>query len=157
MKTGPKPTRTEDLHSWRAKAAARRDEIQVEKPKRPPACPKWVRGKAREYWRDLSKAMHENGLLTAVDVLPFALVCTLAADADGLAEQVGDKALVQWVCGDSVSERLDPRVKARLEIVKQLRSLCNDFGMTPTSRIGLPVPKRKDGKVIESKSRFPKG
>lgn len=157
MKTGPKPTKTEDLHSWRAKAAARKNEIQVTKPKRPPACPKWVKGKAREYWKDLAKAMHENGLLTGVDVLPFALVCILASDADTLGEQVGDKTLVTWVSGDSVSERLDPRIKARLETIKQLRSLCNDFGMTPTSRIGLPTTREKDGKVIDSKSRFPKG
>ena len=157
MKPGPKPKKTEDLNSWRAKAEARKNEIKVAKPRRPPTCPKWVKGKAREYWKDLAKGMHDNGLLTGVDVLPFSLVCILAGDADLLAEQVGDKTLVTWVCGDSVSERLDPRIKARLETIKQLRSLCNDFGMTPTARIGLPAPKEREGKVIDSKSRFPKG
>ena len=157
MKRGPKPTKTEDLHSWRAKADARKNEIQVIKPKRPPACPKWVQGKARVYWRDLHKAMHENGLLTGIDVLPFSLVCLLAADAETLAGQVGEQTLVTWVNGNSVSERLNPLVKARLETIKQLRSLCNDFGMTPTSRIGLPVKQPKDGKIVDGKGRFPKG
>lgn len=157
MKRGPKPTKTEDLHSWRARSEARKNEITVAKPKKPPACPKWLKGKARIYWRDLHKAMHDSGLLTSIDVMPFSLVCQLAADAEMLAEQVGEKTLVTWISGDSSSERLDPRIKARLETIKQLRSLCNDFGMTPTSRIGLPTPKEKDGKVIDSANRFPKG
>lgn len=150
---GPRKTRTEDLHSWRAKLAERKNEIKVAKPKRPPACPKWVKGKARGYWRDLVKGLHSNGLLTAVDVLPFALVCQLAADADALAEQVGERTLVTWESG----ERLNPLVKARLETIRHLRALCNDMGMTPTARIGLPSPEQKEGQVIESKSKFAKG
>ena len=157
MKPGPKKTKTEDLNSWRAKVAERRNEIEVAKPPKPPACPKWVTGKARVYWRDLHKAMHENGLLTGVDVLPFALVCLLAADAETFGAEVGDDLLVTWESGDSTSERINPLIKARLETIKQLRSLCNDFGMTPTSRIGLPSPKAKAGKVLEAQGRFPKG
>ena len=157
MKRGPKPTKTEDLHSWRAKAAERKNEIEVVKPARAPGCPKWVTGKARVYWRELSKDMHANGLLTGVDVLPFSLACLLAADVESLAEQVGEATLVTWESNGTKSERLNPLVKARLETIKQLRSLCNDFGMTPTSRIGLPGAKGKDGKVVEAKGRFPKG
>lgn len=155
MKRGPKPTPTADLNSWRARAAERRNEIQVAKPKRPPACPKWLTGDARQYWNALAKGMHANGLLTAVDVLPFSLVCQLAADANSLDAEVGDRRLVVWESG----ERINPLIKARLETIRHMRALCNDMGMTPTSRIGLPQPEQagdtKAGKVIAG--RFPKG
>lgn len=157
---GPRKTPTSELHSWRAKLAERENEIKVAKPRRPPVCPKWVTGKAKDYWRDLSKGQHSAGLLTAIDVLPFGVLCTLAANADTYAEQVGDETLVTWVSGESTSERLNPLLKHRLETIKLMLRICNDMGMTPTARIGLPQPssaESKEGKVIDSKKRFPKG
>lgn len=158
---GPRKKPTSELHSWRAKLAERQNEIQVAKPRRPPACPKWLKGKARDYWRDLSKGQHAAGLLTAIDVLPFAALCMMASDADAYAEQVGEQTLVTWVSGDSTSERLNPLLKHRLETIKVMMKICNDMGMTPTSRIALPQPeipgKKKDGKIVDGKGRFPKG
>ena len=156
---GPRKKPTSELHSWRAKLAERENEIKVAKPRRPPACPKWVTGKAREYWRDLSKGQHSAGLLTAIDVLPFGAICTLAGDADTYAEEVGDNLLVTWVSGDSTSERLNPLLKHRLETIKVMIKICNDMGMTPTARIGLPQPEahdKKKGEVINGQNRFPK-
>lgn len=157
---GPRKKPTSELHSWRAKLSERKNEIQVAKPRRPPACPKWVTGKGKEYWRDLSKGQHAAGLLTAIDVLPFGAICTLAADADAYATAVGDELLVTWVSGDSTSERLNPLLKHRLETIKVMMKICNDMGMTPTSRIALPqpaTPSAKKGEVIDGQNRFPKG
>lgn len=157
---GPRKKPTSELHSWRAQLAERKNEIQVAKPRRPPACPKWLTGKAREYWKELCKGQHGAGLLTAIDVLPFSSICALAADADAYSEAVGDDLLVTWVSGDSTSERLNPLLKHRLETIKVMVKICNDMGMTPTSRIALPqpvLPDKKKGEVVDSKSRFPKG
>jgi P27 family predicted phage terminase small subunit len=157
---GPRKKPTSELHSWRAQLDERKNEIQVEKPRRPPACPKWLTGKAKDYWRDLSKGQHSAGLLTAIDVLAFGAICTLAADADAYAEEVGENFLVTWVCGDSTSERLNPLLKHRLETIKVMAKICNDMAMTPTARIGLPqpeTPEKKKGEVINGKNRFPKG
>lgn len=138
---GPRKKPTSELHSWRAKLAERKNEIQVVKPRRPPACPKWLKGKAREYWRDLCKGQHSAGLLTALDVLAFAAICTLAADADTYSEEVGGNFLVTWVSGDSTSERLNPLLKHRLETIKMMTKLCNDMGIRQRPALDCPNPR----------------
>lgn len=153
MKRGPKATPTEELHSWRAQLAARKNEIQVAKPTKPLPCPRRLQGEARVYWKDLSKTLHANGMLSEVDVTALVLLCQLLAERDELSAKIGGKLLIEWESG----ERLNPLLRQRNDVDAQIRRICNDFGMTPTSRIGLPAPKQKVGKVIDGTARFPKG
>lgn len=152
MKQGRKPQLPENVHGWREAVAARRKSIDVEKPAKPPSCPRRLEGKAREYWKEVARPLHAAGMLAFLDIVVVALLCQLLAERDELTEQIDGKLLIAWESG----ERLNPLLRQKNEVDAQIRRLCNDMGMTQTARISISVAPKAGAKLREN-SRFPKG
>jgi phage terminase small subunit len=91
--------------------------------------PAWLEPLAAEIWTDLAPRVHGLGLLTEVDEIRFAMLCThvarwrrhLLADPDGL---------------DHTRAGL---LRREAEIVARL---AGSFGLDPASRVSLRVAKK---------------
>jgi len=149
---GPKPTRTEDLTSWRAHLPSRKAEIQAPPLPVAPEVPEHLSADARVHWELVVSALVERRLLTALDLPAVCLLCERLADVRELKVEIGALHLV--VTDQSI--RSNPLYRVRERAIEDCRRLFDSFGMTPTARIGLPDPEKpKAGQVVNA--HFPKG
>jgi P27 family predicted phage terminase small subunit len=56
-----------------------RQELAPAIPEFPPDPPEWLTGAAADEWRRIAPELHRLGLLTVLDVMPFAAYCTSLA------------------------------------------------------------------------------
>jgi len=139
-KRGPAKTPTAVLAargSWLAKLPDRVDEIQVAALRVAPDPPEWLSEGGCAIWRAHAQPAFNEGLLTAMDVMAFGMMCERVADY--------------------YQRRADGDRRGADEAAKSAVSLMDKCGQTVTSRVGLPKPDVKDSKVLEARSLFAKG
>lgn len=154
MKRGPKPTPTDELTSWRKELAARKDEVKAEILAECPAPPKFLQGRAREFWSITAAELYREGMLTALDLPAVALLCIRLADVERLEAELQGEGV--WLATkDGV--KANPLWRALDTAMADCRRLFADLGLTPTARIGLPRSDRKVGAVMDARAHFPKG
>ena len=139
-KPGPAKTPTAELAkrgSWRAKLPDREDEIQVPALRNAPDPPEWLSDGGGAIWRAHAQPAFAEGLLTALDVMAFGMMCERVADY--------------------YQRRNDGDRRGADEAAKSAVSLMDKCGQTVTSRVGLPKPDVKESKVLEARSLFAKG
>jgi phage terminase small subunit len=140
-KNGPARVPTKILEARGSTLTYKRDS-RTEPPLDPamPPCPPWVQGKARAWWKKISPQLAAVGLLTEIDGV------MLGALADALADYL---------------EAKDPKatsLRARREARKHLVQLAREFGLSPSSRAGLSLPRETpphgNSSEAKDKARF---
>lgn len=153
MKTGPKPTPTEDLESWRAENRARKGEMKVEQLASCPKPPAWLKARARYYWQQVAPWLHGNKMLAEPDLPALGVICQRMADVERFNALIDGEELI--ITGDGI--KANPLIRSRDAAIADLRRLFADMGMTPTARIGMPKMDRPGGQVIDATGHFKKG
>jgi P27 family predicted phage terminase small subunit len=159
-KRGPAPTPTELLRQRGSKLAkGRANEVAPEKldPEGLPQPPDWLNIDAAVHWQKLGHELARMGLLTQLDQLSLAMLC------DKLSMYCAAKACIsrggKWdvtemvVSSESGGNYQAPEVGICNKAWDAIVTLCKQYGMTPSSRVGLSVDK-KSGKVVDAKSKF---
>ena len=126
----PKPTKTKQLAGNPGKRRLNQHEARLA-PEQPP-CPKHLKGEARTAWKLLSPMLYGAGLLTGIDAMTLAALCSswgrmLKAEAM-LAKQ---GIVVHGVNGTMKTNPWFTVYKAEKENV---RKFMVEFGMSPASR-----------------------
>jgi P27 family predicted phage terminase small subunit len=102
----------------------------------PPAtlleCPSHLHGEARKKWKILAPQLYELGLLTELDHAALEMLCWSWSVLIKAGERLAAEGLT--VVDRNGVTRVSPWVKIECEAQKQLRALCAEFGMTPSSR-----------------------
>lgn len=150
-KRGPKPTPTAMLEargSWRA--GLREGEPKPE-PITAVACPKWLKGPARRWWPQVSQELIAMGVLTTADLL----ACSMLVDQIGwymhwraMLESEGKE---MQLSKDGML-KMHPAWAAMNEAWDRVLKASREFGMTPSSRVGLTTSKAE--KNNDGKKRF---
>ena len=113
-----------------------------------PSCPSFLSGEAKREWRRISKELESVGLLTLVDRAALAGYCQAYARWRAAEELVAQEGLVYEYTNKNGSTNIveHPAVKIARESMMLLKAFCAEFGLTPSSRtrINLPRPKEKD-------------
>lgn len=94
--------------------------------------PAWLSPEERKVWKRLAPLLEKRGLLSDMDAMGFAALCTAAATVRLLSEKIGPEGLNVPLM----------REKARWE--KELLCWLKEFGMTPNSRARLRIPVEPD-------------
>ena len=152
---GPAKTPTRILQmrgSWRARA--RRDEPKPESGR--PRCPRWLGSRARRKWREVVPHLASMRVLAKCDRNALARYCQLMAmwqEAQDWLRKHGTVYPEKDAKGRTVGIREYPQVGTVLRIGEQLLRLEKVFGLTPSARAGLAVPKT-EGVTDPRKARF---
>ena len=153
-KRGPAATPTETLKlrgSWRADV--RKNEPQPEKGR--PKCPKWLRPKAKMYWKRLVPQLDDMGILTLVDGNALARYCQTMAkwrEAEEFLASHGELYPVKDEGGNVLRFKQYPQVSTAIKLADQALRLEQQFGLTPAARAGLDAPAKP--KDTDGKSRY---
>lgn len=127
----PKPTAVKVLEGNPGK---RELNIYEPKPKRTklPKCPEWLEDEAQAEWNRLAKNLFELGLLTDLDVQPFASYCQAYArwrEAEEFITQHGSIVKTKSGYWQQV-----PQVSIAHQNQKIMMQAAAEFGLTPSAR-----------------------
>ena len=158
---GPAPTPTRILKmrdSWRAKA--REDEPEPD-PGRP-RCPSWLSKEARRAWRELLPQIDRMGLLSKTDRNALTRYCQSWANwrrAEEWLMEHGDVYPEKDASGKVVGMKEFPQVGTAIRLSEHLLRFEKQFGLTPSARAGLALPRdnpheNRGKKSAEDRKRF---
>lgn len=153
-KHGLPPTPTEILKlrgSWRAKL----NPNEPQPPRYIPDRPDWMDDTTAQVWDEVSKGLHDSGLLTSIDGKALARYCKTWAmwrDAHDFLDEHGTTYPTKDVSGRVTGVAEFPQVSRSLKLADQLLRLEQQFGMTPSARTRIEVkPKEKKTKLDDFK------
>lgn len=140
----PKPPALKIIEGNRGK----RPIPEVVEPRRtdkPPKCPSWLNDEARKEWRRIVPELHELGLLSVLDVAALAAYCqSYARYAEAEAFLTEHGATEQRVGKFDTMTVLRAEVYLSKIQLSFIRQLCSEFGLSPSSRARMILPKEKE-------------
>lgn len=116
-----------------------------------PAPPAWLDGQARAEWKRIAPELHKLGLLTDIDVTQLAAYCQAYADVVARKRDL-DKIDEPWLYSDNGGAYPHPAVSLYNTALAKMRAFASDFGLSPSSRVGLTV-KAAEAPKVRSRSR----
>jgi P27 family predicted phage terminase small subunit len=160
---GPAPRPTA-LKLMRGERADRLNAFEPTPSAKPPRCPRSLSPEARLVWRRLAPDIQRAGVLTAWDVDMFACFCNLVVIVDRARLLLEAGLIVARRGPGPPTAQPEPDLTARRgqgvttnpawriyrDGIEQLRSLAQEFGLTPSARSRIRVRPRLE--VMEMSS-----
>ena len=126
----PKPTNIKILEGNPGKRPL--NEYEPKPKKKAPRCPNWLDTAAKTEWRRLSRNMADLGILTEIDMASFAAYCQAFARWKEAEEFISKHGTI--VKTPSGYWQQVPQVSIAQTYLKIMNRLCEQFGLTPSSR-----------------------
>lgn len=111
-----------------------------------PACPRWFDKIARAEWKRVAPELHRLGILTSVDHAVLEGYCVSYSMFVRAAREIGESFVYDFIEGKSfkLKRTKKPEVSIVRDALNQIRLLCAEFGLTPSSRGRMSMPSEKD-------------
>jgi P27 family predicted phage terminase small subunit len=110
--------------------------------------PEGLSARAGAVWDDLAPVLLVMGTLTTADVRPFARLCELEVTAREASSQKDAPGFAMFTVSDDYNGAPKVGVHAAIRVEREtataLRPYYEYFGMTPSSRARISVPKKAD-------------
>lgn len=144
----PKPDKLKALEGNPGK---RKLNLDVPEPEGMPTCPSNLSTAAKNEWKRVAKELHKLGLLTIIDRSAMAVYCdaydkwfraTQVLDSEGLTMSYTNK-------NGSTNTIARPEVNIATKYAQLIKSFCAEFGLTPSSRCRLVLPKDDEVDTFE--------
>lgn len=142
----PKPTALKLLEGNPGKRQLNMNEPRLTQ-KMPPECPDWLEEEAQAEWNRLSETLFEMGILTDLDVVPFAAYCQAYArwrEAEEFISQHGSIVKTKTGYWQQV-----PQVSIAHTNQKAMLQAAAEFGLTPSARSRIIAGNAKKEEVDE--------
>ncbi len=110
-----------------------------------PKRPGWLTGYARKEWERAADELDALGLLTSLDYTLFVLFCYKYGEFVQLVKDVRKEGRTFYdIKSDMLGNEIkvmksNPKVMQMNNLSKEIRLLCSEFGMSPSSRCRLQV------------------
>ena len=142
----PKPTAIKVLEGNPGKRQLNTKEVKP-KANKIPECPDWLEDEAKEEWNRLCKNLFELGILTDLDVTPFASYCQAYArwrEAEEFISQHGTIVKTKTGYWQQV-----PQVSIAHQNQKIMMQAAAEFGLTPSARSRIIAGDKNKAEVDE--------
>lgn len=123
---------------------------EAEPPVEIPDPPEWMLGDsvALAEWRRITPILHEQGLISHMDLAELAIYCS--AYSENAAAEIRVQNEGTYVMNRFDEEVVAPWVGVREKAQQKMHTFLRQFGMTPASRSGVKaVKKEKDNPLAE--------
>lgn len=149
-KRGPKPEPT-NLKIIKGNPGKRPLNKNEPKPKPiKPECPEWLNEHAKKMWEKISPELDRMGLFTMIDGEAFSVACQsygIWVECEEILKEKGRVMVIERVDkgGNPIGEyeQTRPEVSIGNNALKNFKTFCSEFGLTPSSRSGIEI--QKDG------------
>ena len=137
----PKPTRLKILEGNPGKRP-----LPINEPKPTPIapeCPVWLHKDAKKEWKRVAPELEKIGLLTTVDMAALATYCESWAQYKEAIEFIHKHGPVYPIKDENGKVKYlqqVPQVSIANKALNNIRMLCAEFGLTPSSRSRMSIP-----------------
>lgn len=147
---GPAP-KPDKLKALEGNPGKRKLNLDAPEPEGMAKCPTDLSVEAKNEWKRVAKELHDLGLFTIIDRTALAVYCdaydkwitaTKALDKHGLTMEYTNK-------NGSTNITARPEVNIATKYAQIIKSFCAEFGLTPSSRCRLLLPKDKEDDPFE--------
>ena len=147
---GPAP-KPDKLKALEGNPGKRKLNLDASEPEGMAKCPTDLSVAAKNEWKRVAKELHDLGLFTIIDRTALAVYCdaydkwitaTKALDEHGLTMEYTNK-------NGSTNITARPEVNIATKYAQIIKSFCAEFGLTPSSRCRLLLPKDKEDDSFE--------
>lgn len=126
----PKPTRLKELAGNPGKRPLNRSEARI--PASLPTCPAHLSREAKAEWKRMAQVLYSYGLLTEVDRAALAAYCQVYGRWVKAERMVTKHGMTDWTAHGTLT--VSPYIRIARQAMDDLRKLCLEFGLTPSSR-----------------------
>jgi P27 family predicted phage terminase small subunit len=140
--------------SLRILKGTQKDRLNPNEPKAPQGevvKPSWLTPSAAVVWDELAPVLLYMGTLTPADVRPFAALCELQATLQEASSQKAAPGFGMFTLSEDYNGAAKVGVHAAIKVEREtataLRAYYDYFGMTPSSRARIQVPKKAEEPV----------
>jgi len=107
--------------------------------------PGWLDGVAKKEFKRIVKELKEIGLVTNVDVNALALYCDAYSNYVKCSQIIEEEGLmVEYTNKAAETNKVPhPLLTKKKQLHEQMKSLAVEFGLTPSSRAKLALPKEE--------------
>jgi len=145
----PQPTALKMLRGNPSKT--RLNQLEPKPPAGEVVKPEWLTPKAVVVWDELSPVLLAMGTLTIADIRPFAAMCELQATLQEASSQKAAEGFGMFTLSEDYNGAAKVGVHAAIKVEREtataLRPYFDYFGMTPSSRARIQVPKKAEEPV----------
>ena len=144
----PKPNELKKLEGNPGKRTTNRNEPRPAQ--KIPPCPKHLSNEARKEWRRVSKQLVQLKLVTEVDRAALAAYCQAWARWVQAEQEMANKDFRMITITESGYPVVSPWFGVANKAMQQMRAFLAEFGMTPSSRSRIQVPKENEEDEFDS-------
>ena len=119
-------------------------------PAKRPTKPSWLLPEAKKEWNRVSGTLWKMGLLTELDRFALAMYCQQVA----LYERAQNTMMIEGETYKTPTGQLKQRPEyfIQKDCIKEIRQLCNMFGLSPNSRMRMELPEGDTDEIDEFES-----
>ena len=112
-------------------------------------CPEYIRNDTIAYneWNRIVPELYKLGLLTNIDRATLELYCTQYSIYRRSYETINEEGLV--TTNISNGDKAHPSTQIAREAAKIIKAIAVEFGLTPSSRSRISLPKESDEDLID--------
>lgn len=145
----PQPTALKALRGNPSKTKL--NQLEPKPPEGAVSMPESLSTAAKTVWEGLAPICLHMGTLTSADVRPFARLCELEATAEEASRQKDAPEFAMFTLSEDYNGAPKVGVHAAIKVEREtsiaLRSYYEFFGLTPSSRARIQVPKQAEAPV----------
>lgn len=117
--------------------------------------PIWLDAVGKKEWNRVAKELEELNILTNVDIAALGMYCDAYSKYQLATEKINKEGMfVEYTNKAGATNVVEhPAVKAQVKYADLIKKLCGEFGLTPSARAKITLPKQEEEKeeTIEDK------
>ena len=126
--------------------ARRKAEAKLQPKKDKIKCPSWLDKAAKKEWRRVYKELEDLNLLTNVDITALAIYCDAYSKLLQANEEIKARGMFVEYTNKAGATNVteNPAIKTANKYIDVIRKMCGEFGLTPSARCKLTLPKQEE-------------
>ena len=119
-------------------------------------CPAWLDDVAKKEWKRIINELKRLELVTNLDIASLAVCCDAYSKYIKATTDINKVGLIVSYTNKSGNKNIVqyPLINVATKYSEIYKKYCNDFGLTPSSRIKLAINKEVDEKPVNKFEKF---
>ena len=110
--------------------------------------PAWLDLVAKKEWNRIAKELEELNILTNVDIAALGMYCDAYSKYQLATEKINKEGMfIEYTNKAGATNMIEhPAVKAQVKYADLIKKLCSEFGLTPSARAKITLPRQHEEK-----------
>ena len=110
--------------------------------------PTWLDREGKKEWERIVKELEELNILTNVDITALGMYCDAYSKYQLATKKINEEGMfIEYTNKAGATNIIEhPAVKAQVKYADLIKKLCGEFGLTPSARAKITLPKLEEDK-----------